>query len=80
MHGHIRDRKEIPTDVKLLTLYFAMPKHTDVIDTAPLLCHSIHVSYYDWWATVVRWLLIPFSQDFSVISVKKSDTSIKYKR
>ena len=22
MHGHIRDRKEIPIDVKLLTLHF----------------------------------------------------------
>ena len=45
MHGHIRDRKEIPNDVKLLTLHFcyaeayrchwhctfAMPKHTGVI-------------------------------------------------
>ena len=45
MHGHIRDRKEIPIYVKLLTLHFgyaevyrcywhctfAMPKHTGVI-------------------------------------------------
>ena len=45
MYGHIRERKEIPNDVKLLTLHFcyaeayrchwhctfAMPKHTDVI-------------------------------------------------
>ena len=45
---------------------FAMPKHTDVI--------------YDWQALVMRWLVMPFSQDFLVISVKKSDISVKYKR
>ena len=43
-----------------------MPKHTDV--------------RHDWQATMVRWLLMPFSQDFLVIPVKKSDTSVKYKR
>ena len=43
-----------------------MPKHTDVI--------------HDWWAIVVRWLLILFSQDFLVLSVKKSDMSVKYKK
>ena len=43
-----------------------MPKHTYVI--------------HDWRATVVRWLLMPFSQDFLVIPVKKSGTSAKYKR
>ena len=41
-----------------------MPKHTNVI--------------HDWWATVVRWLLMPFSRDFLVLPVKKSDTSFKY--
>ena len=40
---------------------FAMPKHTNVIDIALLLCRSIQVSFYDWRATVVRWLLMPFS-------------------
>ena len=43
-----------------------MPKYTDVI--------------HDWWATVVRWLLMSFSQDFLVLPVKKSDMSVKYKR
>ena len=43
-----------------------MPKHIDVI--------------HDWQATMVRWLLMPFSQDFLVIPVKKSDTSVKNKR
>ena len=43
-----------------------MPKHTDVM--------------HDWRATVVRWLLMPFSQDFLVLPIKKSDMSIKYKR
>ena len=57
-----------------------MPEHTNVIDPALLLCRSIQVSIYDWWATVVKWLLMPFSQDFLVIPVKKSDTSVKYKR
>ena len=57
-----------------------MPKHTNVIDTAILLCQSIQVSFYDWRATVVRWLLMPFFQDFLVLPVKKSDTSVKYKK
>ena len=57
-----------------------MPKHTNVIDTALLLCRSIQVSYYDWWATVVGWLFMPFFQDFLVISVKKSDMHVKFKR
>ena len=57
-----------------------MPKHTNVIDTALLLCRNIQVSFYDLRVTVVRWLLMPFSQDFLVILVKKSDTSVKYKR
>ena len=56
-----------------------MPKHTDVIGIALLLCQSMQVSYYDWQATVMRWLLIPFSQNFLVIPVKKSDMSVKYK-
>ena len=43
-----------------------MPKHTDVI--------------HDWRTTVVRWLLIPFSQDFLVLPLKESDMSVKYKR
>ena len=43
-----------------------MPKHTGVI--------------HDWRETVVRWLLMPFSQDFLVLPVKKSDMSVKYKR
>ena len=49
-----------------LTSYFCLPKHTNVI--------------HDWWATVVRWLLKPFSQDFLVFPVKNSDMSVKYKR
>ena len=57
-----------------------MPKHTNVIDTTFFLCRNIQVSFYDWWATVVRWSLMPFSQDFLVLPVKKSDTSVKYKR
>ena len=57
-----------------------MPEHTNVIDTALLLCRSIQVSIYDWRAIVVRWLLMHFSQDFLVIPVKKSDMSVKYKR
>ena len=57
-----------------------MPRHTNVIDTELLLCQSIQVSYYDWWATVVRWLFMPFSQDFLVLLVKKSDMHVKFKR
>ena len=43
-----------------------MPKHTDVL--------------HDWRTTVVRWLLMSFSQDFLVIPIKKSNMSVKYKR
>ena len=43
-----------------------MLKHTDVL--------------HDWRATVVRLLLMPFSHNFLVIPVKKSDTSVKCKR
>ena len=57
-----------------------MPKHKNVIDTALLLCRSIQVSYYDWQATVVRWLFMHFSQNFLVIPVKKSDIRVKFKR
>ena len=78
VHRHIWERKEIPNDI--WHSKFAMPKHTNVIDTALLLCWSIQVSYYDWRATVVRWLFMPFSQDFLVLPVKKSDMSIKFKR
>ena len=45
---------------------FAMLKHTNVI--------------YDWQALVVRWLFMPFSYDFLVLPIKKSDMSVKYKR
>ena len=76
MHGNIRDRKEISNYVNHLTL----PKHTDVIDIALLLCRSIQMSFYDWQATVVRRLFMPFSYDFLVIPVKNSDMSVKYKR
>ena len=43
-------------------------------------CDGIQVPYYDWWATVLRWLFMPFSLDFLVLPVKKSDMSVKYKR
>ena len=38
------------------------------------------MSFYDWWAIVVRWLFMPFSKDFLVLPIKKSNTSVKYKR
>ena len=78
MHGHIRERKEIPNDIWHSN--FAMSKHKNFIDTTLLLCQSIHVSYYDWRATVVRWLFMSFSQNFLVFPVKKSDMSVKFKR
>ena len=56
MHGYIRDRKEVPNDVKLLTLHFCYVK--------AYRCH-------DWRATVVRWLFMHFLQDFLVLSSKK---------
>ena len=45
---------------------FAMSKHTNV--------------FHDWQALLVRWLFMPFSYDFLVIPVKKSDMSVKYKK
>ena len=38
------------------------------------------MSFHDWRPTVVRWLFMPFSYDFLVLLVKKSDMSVKYKR
>ena len=38
------------------------------------------MSFQDWQATVVRWLFMHFSKDFLVFPIKKSDTSVKYKR
>ena len=38
------------------------------------------MSFYDWQEPVVRWLFMPFSEDFLVLHVKKSYTSVKYKR
>ena len=55
-------------------------KYPMIFDIPLLLCRSIQVSFYDWRATVVRWLLMPFSQYFLVIPVKKNDTSVKYNR
>ena len=57
-----------------------MPKHTNFIDITLLLYQKHTDVIHDWRETVVRWLLMPFSQDFLVLPVKKSDMSIKYKR
>ena len=43
-----------------------MPKHTDVV--------------HDWQALVARLLFMPFSKKILVISVKKSDMSVKYNK
>ena len=51
-----------------------------IFDIHILLCQSIQVSYYDCWPTMVRLLFMPFSQDFLVFPVKKSDMHVKFKR
>ena len=56
-----------------------MPKHTNVIDITLAMPKHIDV-IHDWQTTVVRWLLLPFSQEFLVLPIKKSDTSVKYNR
>ena len=66
MHGFIRERR-----IYLIMLSF---------DIALLLCRSIQMLFHDWRAIVVRWLFMPFSYNFLVIPVKKSDTCVKYKR
>ena len=38
------------------------------------------MSFYDWRATVVRWLFMPFSYDFLALPIKNSDMSVKYKK
>ena len=55
-------------------------KYPMIFDIPILLCRSTQMSFYDWRATVVRWLLMPFSQDFLVLPVKKSDMGVKNKR
>ena len=57
--GFFSPSHQIPNDIWHSN--FAMPKHTNVIDTALLLYRSIQVSFYFWRATIVRWLLMPFS-------------------
>ena len=80
MHEHIRDREEIPNDGKHLIFQFcyaeahkyywhctfAMPKHTNVI----------------LWLTgnSCEMIIYAFFLGFLVPFVKKSDTSVKYKR
>ena len=65
MHGHIRERKEIPNDIWHSN--FAMPKHTNVI--LWLVDNSGEM------------VINAFLSDFLVIPVKKSDMSQKeYKR
>ena len=49
--GLLEREKKYPM---IFAINFAMPKHTNVIDTALLLRRSIQVSYYDWRAIVVR--------------------------
>ena len=65
MHGHIRERRSTKL-CKPKHHNFAMPKHTNVI--------------HDWRDLVVRQLFMPFSLDFLVLFVKKSDMSMRYKR
>ena len=57
-----------------------MPKHTNVIDITTFAMPKHTDVMHDWWATMVRWLLMPFFEDFLVLPVKKSDMSVKYKR
>ena len=80
MHKHIRDREEIPNDGKHLTFQFcyaeahkchwhcifAMPKHTGVML---------------WLAgNSGEMVIYAFLLKLLVLHVKKSDTSVKYKR
>ena len=55
-------------------------KYPMIFDIPILLCLSIQLSYYDWRATVMRWSFMPFSQEFLVLPIKKSDMSVKFKR
>ena len=64
--GIYKERRKYPIMLSFKHHNFAMPKHTDVI--------------HDCWVLVVSWLFMPFSYDFLVLPVKKSDMSVKYKR
>ena len=46
-------------------------KYSMIFDIPILLCLGIQMSFYDWWATVVKWLLMHFSQDFLVLPSKR---------
>ena len=61
MHGHIKDRKEIPNYVKLLKFQFCYAEAHKCHDIALLLCRNIQISFHDWQATMVRWLFMLFS-------------------
>ena len=66
MHRNIKKKEENTQLCKFKHLNFAMPKHADII--------------HDWQVLVVRWLFIPFSYNFLVLPVKKSNMSMRYKR
>ena len=80
MHGHIRERKEIPNDVKLLTLHFCYAE--------AYRCHWNCTFAMSKYTDVILWLvgnsgemvIYVFLLGFSSPSVKRSDTSVKYKR
>ena len=65
MYKHIREKRNTQL-CKPKHHNFAMPKHIDVI--------------HDWQVLVMKWLFMPFSQDFLVLPIKKSDMSIRYNR
>ena len=80
MHGHIRKRKEIPNDGKLLTFQFCyIEAHK---------CHWHYTFAMPKHACVISWLagnsgkmvIYAFLLGFSSHSRQKSDTSVKYKR
>ena len=66
MHGYIREKK-IPFIWKHIFL---------VVQMLHLIEHDfyeLHTSVYDWQVLVVRWLFMPFFEDFLVLPIKKSD-------
>ena len=66
MHGHIREREEIPNYVKPQTSQFC--------------CAWAH-KCYTWLAGFsVKMVIYVFLLEFSSPSIKKSDISVKYKR
>ena len=75
MHGHIRERKEMPIYVSQTSYSYCAS--VTLQSTAFMSCTQL---FYDERFLVVRWLFMSFSYNFLVLPIKKSDIDMSDKR